>query len=194
MELNNSQVINIHDDQILNCINLENQDQDLQICFKIYDDVKFVLNFTVLNNLKWHKSLALKVEFLGQHAHVETFLNCLGVDQSQTIIEITGEALAPTNSYFNIQFNGIIDSAQATIKGLPKFNLASNTLDAHHALVIGNLSTHELTYLVSRGIELKTAKYLLITAKLFKCLNGLAIPEQEQYRQKIMKIWGANNA
>lgn len=112
----------------------------------------------------------------------------MGVEQSQTIIEIVGEALIPTYSYFNIQFNGIIDSDQAMIKGIPKFNLATNTLNAHHGLVIGNLNTSELTYLVSRGIDLKTAKYLLITSKLFKCLNNLAKPEEEKYKQKIMKI------
>lgn len=51
MELTTSQEFEIREDQILNCIDLSNQNQNLEINFKIYDDVKLILNLTALNYL-----------------------------------------------------------------------------------------------------------------------------------------------
>ncbi len=196
IELSQSNLIelNIDKDQQLNLFDANDSNLCTTINLHVAERVNLEINMTSLNYKDYKKSFIINIYIDGKESNITAKSNCLGLNKSQTNIEVNGICNQNINSKINIQINGIIDSPDATISGKPKFIFKTNSIEARHGLTIGRVNEHELIYLLSRGINSKTAKYMLISAKLFECLKNLSKNEYETKKQNILNIWGETNA
>lgn len=180
-------------DQI-NILEINQANVNSTINIYVASHVELTINMTSLNYENFKKKFVVNVILEGDHANVIVRTNCLGIGSSHTEIEVNGICDMNYDSKINIQIDGIIDSAQASITGKPKFLFKSNTIEARHGLTIGKVNDNELHYLLSRGIKMATAKYMLISAKLFECLKYLPEQDLNQRKQQILSVWGEPNA
>jgi len=74
-----------------------------------------------------------------------------------------------TDSYLKIQVLLIGPDSRATV--VPSLEICENEVTAGHAAVIGKLDQDQLIYLESRGLSLKNAQNLLITAFIKNILS-----------------------
>ncbi|MGL4948614.1 MAG: SufD family Fe-S cluster assembly protein [Mycoplasma sp.] len=176
---------------ILECLEF---DKDLDIIFNVYDDAILNASITSINNNK-KKNINISLNLHGKNVNCDLKINSLCLNSSHTKIEANGVTINNLSSgYMNISINGIVDDNNSTMSGIPKFILKNNKVDAHHSLVMGSINQEELFYLRSRCINIKDAKYLLLTSKLFDCLKTLNNDQKEFYKNKILNMWGSKNA
>ncbi len=186
--------INVNEDQQLNIFDINRSNLSTTINIYVSSNVNLEINMTSLNYQDFKKTFIVNIYIQGSNTNIVVKSNCLGLDKSHTNIEVNGICNQDINAKINIQINGIIDSANATISGKPKFIFETNSIEARHGLIIGRVNEHELTYLLSRGIDSRMAKYMLISAKLFECLKNLSKNEYEMKKENILNVWGEANA
>ncbi len=196
IELNNDNVVDIQiqENEILDIFDINESNIKTTLNIHVPKNIELYINMSSLNYDDYKKKFIVNVILEGDNSYVQVKSNCLGINKSSTEIEINGICDSPYQSKINIQIDGIIDSESATITGKPKFIFKSNTIEARHGLTIGKVNDKELSYLLSRGINSKSAKYMLISAKLFECLKRLPTEQIELKKQQILNIWGEENA
>ncbi|MGL4950674.1 MAG: SufD family Fe-S cluster assembly protein [Mycoplasma sp.] len=188
--INESKVFDIKEDSSFNLLEYSNQDQTISLTFNIHDNVNVMIKFSSINKSNV-KSFEFNFNLNGENINCEAMLNCLALENSSTTILANGIGTNKNSSgYINIKINGILEGDRSDIIGIPKYILTNNKIDAHHSLLIGSLNEEEVFYLKSRGIDDKQAKYMLLTSKIFDCLNSLSEQEQIKYKNSILEIWG----
>ncbi len=196
IDLQPSQVLDltIDSDQRLDLFDINDANVAITINLHVSKKVNLEINMSSLNYQNYTKSFILNIFIEGEQSNIKVKSNCLGLDKSKTNIEVNGICDKDWNSKINIQIDGIIDSDNAIISGKPKFIFKTNSIEARHGLTIGRVNENELTYLLSRGINDKAAKYMLISAKLFDCLKNLSKNDYETRKENILRVWGEANA
>lgn len=190
-EIKNSMNLIIDKSSSIDFIDLNECDEDLKIDFEINSNIELNVNITILNFMKYKKTIKINAILNHTDALCKINLNCLGLNDSITNLSVNGICKHSINGYIDIKIDGIIDSDNAKIIGSPNFIFKTNKVDAHHSLTIGGVNPSQLEFLESRQIKSKDAKYLLVTSKLFKCLNNLNEDIRQEYQNKILSYWEA---
>lgn len=187
--------ISIENDTILNLFDLNENNESIYINLHIKKDVLLETTLLALNNLKIKKSIVINIYLESLDIKLVTKANAFVLNESNVHVELNVYSKLKNNkSKVNIEINGILDGNKSSISGCPQFFFNGNNIEAKHSLNIGAININELNYLYSKGINEKDAKYLLLSSKLFFILNKVDKKEMEIFKQKIINIWGANNA
>lgn len=176
----------INESTAIDLIDLNACDEDLKIDFDINHNIELYINITVLNFMQFKKNIQVNVFLKHADALCKINLNCLGLNHSITNLSVNAIGEVSMTGSVDIKIEGIIDSDNAKIVGSPNFIFKTNKIDAHHSLIIGGVNPHQIEFLESRQINEKDAKYLLITSKLFQCLNNLNEDLKLEYQNKIL--------
>ena len=84
-------------------------------------------------------------------------------------------------TYADLQSKGLLLSKHATINSCPELDIYNNDLICSHGASIGNLDQNALFYMQTRGINLKTAKQILLQAFIEPIIKTIKYPEIINY-------------
>ena len=188
-EVNGDTNIDINNNQNLNIIFFVNDATKNTININLQNNVNLNSFITIINN-KMQKSIDINVNCLGSNIVANVRATSLNLNESSTQLNINGIANKSINSEINIFIDGIIDSDGAKFIGCPKFILNTNEVKATHGLVIGKVNENEMNYLMCRGMDQFESKLMIISNKIFNCLNNLDEYKKNYYKQKIIDMWG----
>ena len=188
-EINGDTNIDINNNQNLNMIFFVNDTTKNTININLQNNVNLNSFITIINN-KVQKFIDINVNCLGSNITANVRATSLNLKGSSTQLNINGIANKSINSEMNIFIDGIIDSNDAKFIGCPKFILNTNEVKATHGLVIGKVNENEMNYLMSRGMDQFESKLMIISNKIFNCLNNLDESKKNYYKKRIKDMWG----
>lgn len=94
------------------------------------------------------------------------------------------ENMKKSNASQNIRI--ILLDEKSKGSGNPVLKIDNNDIKANHGCAIGNIKESDLFYLLSRGINEKDAKKLIVLGNLIPIINNF----EEAYKEKFMKFIG----
>lgn len=82
-------------------------------------------------------------------------------------------------------------SSQAKINTAPQLEILADDVKCAHGATVGKLDENQVFYLRSRGIDLKTAREMLVTAYANEIIDSVSISElQAELQNKLLKKMG----
>lgn len=176
-------------------IDFSEYDSNIKLYFEIKNNENININFASLNINKFKKNIKIEIKFIGNNSSVKVQANTLTTNNSSTIIKVNG--IMNNNSLINnkidIKIKGIIDGINSKITGIPLFNFSSNNIIANHALTIGKINPDEWNYLLSRGIDILSAKIILVWSMFSICLKNENNDKINLYKKLLLEKWGNKN-
>lgn len=150
------------------------------------DNARCTIKCVYLSNKNNQNNIEIEVI----HKHENTYSNQVikGVATDSSRVSFKGMIRIPPKAQHcegTQNHRGILLSDTATITAVPELEIYADDVKCTHGSAIGSLETSALFYLMSRGIERKTARRLLLTAFLSDIL-----PDRYQV---IIEDWVSKN-
>ena len=133
----------------------------------VVSDTQVVDHHTIVDHAKPHcnSSETYKGVLLGQSQ---------AVFEGKVIVEVGAQKTDAKQLNQNLML-----SSEAKINTAPQLEIRANDVKCTHGATIGKLDPNQVFYLRSRGIDLKTAQRILITAYAGEIISKIGIPELE---------------
>lgn len=158
-------------------LNIFSIDSSVNINTDLYHSSKLVLNNSILNNKDSNN--IIKINHLEDRSVSNIKNHGFSKNKAKLVFDIEGKIIKEANKCICNQDNQIIENENSFSTILPKLIIDNYDIEASHAAYVGEFKEKELFYLQSRGIDLKTSKFLLLNAFLIGYLN---IPEDYKFK------------
>lgn len=174
MVKNKVEIINIKKNQkinkkIVNSLNIvltdiSNNNIDQNFNFSVAENSTLNIHCLLVNSNK-QKSHIFTIN-QQKNSTVNIYVKAFGFNQSNTKVII--DSKIPKNAeniVLNQEINGYIFDDGSTIIATPSMLVDNNKIVANHSVSIGSINPEKLFYLMSKGIDAKTAKTVLIRSE-----------------------------
>ena len=146
----------------------------------------FNLNYSVLNSINSSNKIIVKhnasktTALLKNHGFTKNHANL--------ILDVSAYIDKEANKCVSRQDNQIIENENSLSQINPNLYIDNYDVEASHAAYVGEFKENELFYLMSRGLDLETSKFLLLKAFL---IGGFDLEEdiQERYYHEVIKYF-----
>lgn len=183
-------IININKTGIYNFIDIQKNSNDINVTFDIFKSV--TINFS---SLTWNKNkkIYIKINLNSDDCNVVLNVNSLTINNFNTEIILCGTNIKMVeNNSIDMQVCGILSSKLSSIKCMPIYKFNTNKINALHGLTIGTFNEDEVFSILSKGINIKDTKTMLIWSKFNDTLKSLSEKEKKNYYNFILEKWGNN--
>ena len=174
MVKNKIEIINIKKNQkinkkIVNSLNIKHNDIssnniDQNFNFSVTENSVLNIHCLLVNSNK-QKSHIFTIN-QQKNSTVNIYVKAFGFNQSNTKVII--DSKIPKNAeniVLNQEINGYIFDDGSTIIATPSMLVDNNKIVANHSVSVGSINPEKLFYLMSKGIDTKTAKTVLIRSE-----------------------------
>ena len=172
--------INITKSNIHQSITID-QNQEKTIVFVLFEnntldiniDIMSSANLTIRMFLYGTKSLNIVLNHLGHESRSNTSITCVAKNHDAITISANSKIAYKTpkcDVYESIK--GLLFTG-GSISVEPKLSIENNDCYAKHASTIGSIDESVLFYLMSRGIDKKTACNMIIVSSFNEVVQGL---------------------
>lgn len=121
-------------------------------------------NYNINQNVT-HKDLKTK-------SSINNF--CISTNDSHILINTTGHVLNKMKKSKCVQLTkGVVLSNDSSIKSLPILKIDEFDVIANHGCAIGKINENQLFYLMSRGLSMKEASFLIISGMIEPFLDKI---------------------
>lgn len=174
--------INSNKKERISIIDINDSDITVEIVINVFENSSAILNLASFSE-STKKNYNIIVNHLSNNSYSEC--NVFGVSKNGSNIKFNLTAKIDDLSLSNKckqSIYGILLSNDSSIIGSPNLIINTNSIKAEHALSIGKIDQNKLFYLMSKGLNKKSALYLLIMGYFNNCLKNL---KNEDLKEKI---------
>lgn len=149
------------------------------------------VHFVSVASEKASKELEVKINHLAPNTHSNIELK--GISQNEAKIHFLPRSVIHPNIPFCTAFqtNRIVnlnDESRGVIR--PMLEINNNEVQASHSAIVGSIKDNEIFYLLSRGLDYRQARSLIVKGTIMPVYNGL--PDYED-KHKFMIVYDRGN-
>lgn len=175
-ELKKELIIDIKDNASI-VVNYFSHIKDLKsnINIKIGKNSSIIFNHAYINENNYE--LNIKIEYLNESSNVMVRINGLN-DNGLSIVNIDGTLKENNNNNVLDEKIKLLNINNGKSISRPNMFIKTSKIIANHENTIGNINKDEIFYLMSKGLNLNSAKELICTGFLVDIIEDQSIKEE----------------
>lgn len=146
------------------------------------ESANFSCNYSMIAGKDSHNTIEVYHHQSNTISHLRN--HGFSINKSAIVVDVSSTIFKDASKCISHQDNQIIEQQNSLSQINPNLYIDNYDVDASHSAYVGEFKENELFYLMSRGISMKDAKYLLLKAFLLGNLS-LETDMKEKYEKKL---------